>query len=416
MRMRGALGVTLAIVLLAAGAGYVLQVRDGGNSAPAVAGGSHGRRSGRDPNRAIPVRVVEARRSGLDLWVDALGTVTAANTATVKSRVDGQLVRVAFQEGQWVRAGELLAQVDPRPFQVALDQAQGQLARDQAQLASARVELKRYRGLLKEDSIARQQVDTQAALVGQLEGSIQADRAQVANVRLQLDFTRITAPIGGRLGLRQVDTGNMVHPNDATGLVVITQTQPIFVVFAIPADGIAALLRRWHRGEPLEVQALDRDGTTLLARGTLASIDNRIDLATGTVKLKAEFANRDETLFPNQFVNARLKTATLSGATLVSAAAIQRGVPGTFVYLVKDDSSVTLHPVTLGPAAGDTVAVENGLQPGDRVVIDGADKLREGAKVERVEPGGLPGAGGDRPGKRRPHREAAGSEAAQSRP
>ena len=382
MNRRNAFGAaTLAILLLAAGGAYLLQ---GGNSVGKSGAGvdRHDHRDRLDPKRAIPVRIVSARRGAIDLWVDALGTVTAANTVIVKGRVEGQLVRIAFQEGQPVQTGDLLAQVDPRPFQVALDQAQGQLTRDRAQLAGARVELNRYRELQAKSSIARQQVDTQAALVGQLEGSIQVDQAQLANARLQLDFTHITAPIGGRLGLRQVDTGNMVHPNDATGLVIITQTQPIFVVFSIPADGIAVLLGRWRQGESLEVQALDRDGTTLLASGTLASIDNRIDLATGTVKLKAIFTNHDETLFPNQFVNARLKTATLRGATLIPTAAIQRGVSGAFVYLLQGDASVTLRPVTLGPTTGDTVVVKTGLQPKDRVVIDGADKLREGSRVD----------------------------------
>jgi membrane fusion protein, multidrug efflux system len=386
-----ALGVTLAVLVLAGVGSYALRKADGDGTGPGHADsgqrGGYRQQRGFDRNRAIPVRVVTTRRGDLDLWVDALGTVTAANTVTVKSRVDGQLVRVALKEGQRVKAGDLLAQVDPRPFQVALDQAQGQLARDQAQLASAQVELKRYRGLLKEDSIASQQVDTQKAQVGQMEGTVQADRAQVANARLQLDFSHITAPIGGRLGLRLVDVGNMVHAGDAGGLVVITQTQPIYAVFSVPADGIAELVRRWHRGERLEVRAYDRDGKTLLATGHLSSIDNQIDTTTGTVKLKAEFANQDEALFPNQFVNVRLKTATLSGAVLAPTAAVQQGTAGTFVYLVKGDSTVTLRQVTLGPSAGDTVAVADGLAPGDRLVIDGADKLREGSKVEIAEAG-----------------------------
>jgi membrane fusion protein, multidrug efflux system len=333
---------------------------------------------------AVPVRAAPARPGNMDVVVTAIGTVTARNTVVVRSRVDGLLTSVAFQEGQLVKAGALLAQIDPRPFQIALEQAQGQLARDQAQLASAQADLARYSELLKQDSIARQQVDNQAALVRALDGTLQADRAQVDNARLQLDFTRITAPISGRLGLRLVDGGNMIHATDPGGLVVITQTQPISVLFSIPSERLGSLLPRWRKGEVLTVEAFDRDGRTRLASGRLVSMDNQIDLATGTVKLRADFPNADGALFPNQFVNVRLKIETLTDVTLVSTAAIQRGTPGTYVYVVNADDTVALRPVVLGASSVDTVAIERGIQPGERVVIDGADGLREGTKVDVI--------------------------------
>jgi multidrug efflux system membrane fusion protein len=376
-------GVIAMLGVAAVGSLYGLKAQ-----APSGGSGSGARRGQGGPGggaeRAIPVRAAQARPGHMDVVVNAIGTVTARNTAIVRSRVDGLLISVNFREGQLVMAGELLAQIDPRPFQIALEQAQGQLARDQAQLANAQADLERYTGLLKEDSIARQQVDAQAALVRQLDGTLQADRAQLDNARLQLEFTRITAPIGGRLGLRLVDMGNMIHVADPNGLVVITQTQPITVLFSIPSERLGSLLPRWRKGVVLTVQAFDRDGKTKLATGRLVSIDNQIDLATGTVKLRAEFANADGMLFPNQFVNARLKIETLTNATLVPSAAIQRGAPGTYVYVVNDDNTVALRPVVLGPAAEDIVSIERGVKPGDQVVIDGADGLREGAKVEVV--------------------------------
>jgi len=337
--------------------------------------------------RPVPVVAATARSGDIDVVINALGTVTARNTVTIKPRVDGQLVRIAFREGQLVKAGEVLAEIDPRPFQAQLDQANGQLVRDQALLANARLDLERYRGLLAKDSIAEQQVDAQIALVRQYEGQVLTDRAQVDNARLQLGFTRVTAPVPGRLGLRLVDVGNMVHASDTGGLVVITQTQPIAVVFAIPADNLPAVISKLQANETLTVEAWDREGKTRLATGKLLTTDNQIDTTTGTVKLKAEFPNTDNALFPNQFVNARLRVETLHGLTLVPVAAIQRGTQGTFFYVVKEDKSVSLRPVVLGPVSGDMVAVEKGLAPGEQVVIDGADKLRQGAKVEVSAPG-----------------------------
>ncbi len=337
-----------------------------------------------DASRAVPVRAATATTGNVDLSVDALGTVTALNTVTVRSRVDGPLIDVPFHEGQLVKGGDLLARIDPRTFQVALDQAAGQLAHDQAQLLDARIDLARYSGLLAKDSIARQQVDSQVYTVHQLEGTVKSDQAQLENARLQLEFTRITAPFPGRVGLRQIDPGNIIHASDTTGLVLLTQTHPLTVVFAVPAGQLARILTHWRKGEELPVDALDRDGKAL-AHGQLTAIDNQIDATTGTVKLKAQFANTDDVLFPAQFVNARLRIETLTGVTLVPSAAVQRGAPGTYVYVVNAKSSVTLRKVALGPASGEVVSIESGLKSGERVVIDGLDKLRDGAKVSVIE-------------------------------
>ena len=356
-------------------------------------------RRGFDPNRVQPVRVAVAQIGNIDLTVNALGTVTARNTTIVRSRVDGPLVNITFREGQFVKAGDLLAEIDPRTFQTALDQAKGQLARDQAQLAAARINLDRYRELLTKDAIAKQQVDDQQALVEQLQGTVLTDQAQVNNAQLQLEFTRVTAPISGRLGLRQVDLGNMIRSSDANGVVVITQTRPITVIFSVPSQQLSTLLPRWQKGNVLPVEAFDRDGKIKLAEGKLASVDNQIDVTTGTIRLKAEFSNTDDALFPNQFVNARLKVDTLQDVVLIPSAAIQRGAPGIFVYVVKSDNTVELRRVVLGPSTTDTVAISNGVMAGERVVIDGMDRLREGAKVEL--PADTPQASGAAPGERR---------------
>jgi multidrug efflux system membrane fusion protein len=341
-----------------------------------------GGRGGKDGARPMSVQVAAALSGDIDVTTKALGTVVAHNTAIVKARVDGLLQSLSFHEGQMVKAGDMLATIDARPFQVQLDQASGQLLRDQALLANARLDAERYRGLLAKDSIAKQQVDAQEALVLQDAGVVKMDQAQVDNAKLQLEFTRVTAPISGRLGLRQVDVGNQVHAADANGIFVITQTQPINVVFSIPADQLPAVLSRFQSGATLTVEAFDRDEKKRLASGRLQTLDNQIDVTTGTVKLKAEFANADNSLFPNQFVNARLRLDTHHGATLVPTAAIQRGTQGTFMYVVDQAQAVSVRPVTLGPVSGETVAIEKGLTPGELVVIDGADKLREGAKVE----------------------------------
>ncbi len=360
-----------------------------------------------DAARPFPVSAAAVRTADLPVRLTALGTVTARSTVTVRSRVDGQLDRVFFKEGDHVKAGQLLAQIDPRPFQVALEQAESQQARDAAQLESAKVDLDRYRGLLATDSIARQQVDQQAALVRQLEATVAADKAAADNARLQLSFTRVSAPVAGRTGLRQVDPGNLIHAADANGLVVVTQVEPIDVVFSLPQENLPAVLARLRSGAALSADAYGADGSTRLATGRLMTVDNLIDPTTGTVKMKAEFDNRDGALFPNQFVNVRLLLDTLKNAVVVPTSAIQRGAPGTYVYVVRDDSTVSVRKVTLGPADGETASIAAGLTAGERVVSDGADKLREGAKVEVIDRNAAPaaappaGAGKHGAGKRR---------------
>jgi multidrug efflux system membrane fusion protein len=334
------------------------------------------------PGRAFPVLAVPARTGELPTYLTGLGSVVPLKMVTVRSRVDGQVMDVAFKEGQEVKAGDLLAQIDPRPFQVQLAQAEGQLARDQALLRNAQVDLQRYRNLIAEDSIARQQFDTQEALVRQYEAAIKVDQSQVDNAKLQLVYARITAPISGRLGLRLVDPGNIVHATDANGLVVITQLHPITVVFTLPEDQLPQVLKRVRAKETLTVEAYDRDQKNKLATGTLLSVDNLIDPTTGTVKLKALFENDDGLLFPNQFVNARLQLDVRHDATLIPTTAMQRGPQGPFVYVVNADQTASLRPITVATVQGDTVAVESGVKPGEPVVVDGADKLRDGAKVE----------------------------------
>jgi multidrug efflux system membrane fusion protein len=343
-------------------------------------------RSGRgDPSAAaIPVSVAAVRQGTFDVYLFALGTVTPINTVLVRSRVDGQVMRVAFEEGQMVNAGDLLAEIDPRPFEVQLTLASGQLARDQALLENARIDLDRYRTLLSQDSISRQQVDTQESLMRQYEAAVQSDQGGIANAKLQLTHARIVAPITGRVGLRQVDPGNIVRATDATGIVVITQLQPIGIVFPIPEDALPRVMKRLRAGDRIPIDAFDRAQKEKLGSGRLLTVDNQIDTATGTVKLKAEFPNTENALFANQFVNVRLPLETRQNATLVPSAAIQRGAAGTFVYVVKDDLSVAVTPVKLGPVQGEISTVESGVAAGAKVVIDGADRLRDGVKVELV--------------------------------
>jgi membrane fusion protein, multidrug efflux system len=406
-------GVAVVVAALAS-AIYVARWKDASSaSGPGTGGPSAGARGRGGSGMPVSVRVATVRSGSIDSVLDALGTVTARNTVVVRARVDGQLVRIAFEEGREVRAGAVLAEVDPRPYDAALEQARGQLARDEALLAIAKSDLDRYQTLLDQDSIAKQQVDDQASLVRQYTGAVQADLGTVANARLQKDFTRITAPIAGRVGLRQVDVGNMVHAADTNGVVVLTETRPINVVFAVPADRAPEISRRWQSGQVLRVDAYDRDGKTLLSTGRLDSADNVVDLATSTVKMKAVFDNNDGALFPNQFVNARITIATLDDQTLIPSAAVQRGTPGTFVYVVAEDSTVALRPITIGATNGDAVAVAAGLKAGERVVVDGTDKLRDGSKVEAAVDAPAPapphrkGSGGGANGKPGPGHDAA---------
>ena len=333
-----------------------------------------------------PVQVAVAKVGDVSIVQTALGTASALRTAIVKARVDGLLQGLQFTEGQIVREGQVLAQLDPVPFQVALAQAEGTLARDAAQLNNARLDLDRYQTLLKQDSIAQQQVDQQAAMVRQFEGTVKISQAQVDNAKLQLSYTRITAPISGRLGLTQVDAGNQVHTSDANGVAIITQVDPMGVLFTIPQDNLPRVLARLKVGDKPAVEAWDRDQKTVLARGELVTTDNVIDVATGTVRLKARFPNPDGKLFPNQFVNVRMVVDVRRNVVTVPPAAVQRGAQGTVLYVVRDDSTVTLRPVTTGASEASVVAIEQGLQAGERVVTDGIDRLREGSKVEVTDP------------------------------
>ncbi|AVJ26106.1 MdtA/MuxA family multidrug efflux RND transporter periplasmic adaptor subunit [Achromobacter spanius] len=377
---RRVVGLGLLLLVVAAIAWLVLRPS-------AKQGGPGGRAGGRPPmaamaNLPVPVRIATAAQQDIDIFLRSLGTVTAYNTVTVRSRVSGELVDVAFQEGQQVKAGDLLAQVDPRAFQVALDQARGTQMQNLAQLENARRDLQRYQALFKQDSIARQQVDTQAALVRQYEGAVKSDQANVDNAKLQLDYARITAPISGRLGLRQVDRGNLVSSADTNGLVVITQTQPISVVFTLPETQLPEVRTELAAGKTLTVDAYDRADTRRIATGTLETLDNQIDVATGTLKLKARFDNADDALFPNQFVNVRLHVLTRKDVTAIPTAAVQQGSAGAFVFLVQDDNTIAVRQVKLGAINSGMVAVNEGLKPGDRVVTEGTDRLRAGAKVE----------------------------------
>lgn len=350
--------------------------------------------------RSIAVVAATARRGDMPVFLQGLGTVTAFNTVTVKTRIDGQLVSVNFKEGQFVHAGDVLAEIDARPYQVALDQANGNLAqakgnlvKDQAALRDAQVNYVRDQQLFKDQIIAQQQLDTQLATADQIRGSIEADQAAIASdqaaiasAKLNVIYTKITAPISGRIGLRQVDSGNMVHAADTSGIAVITQLQPIAVLFSIPEDQLPPVLEKLREGAKLPADAYDRDNTKKLAAGTLLTVDNEIDPTTGTSRLKAVFPNSDYALFPNQFVNIRLSLATKHDATIIPAVAIQRGPAGTFVYAVQDDDTAVIRPVKVGLTDGNDVAIDNGVQPGDRVVVDGAEKLTEGMKVSFRQP------------------------------
>ncbi|MER5003094.1 MdtA/MuxA family multidrug efflux RND transporter periplasmic adaptor subunit [Atlantibacter hermannii] len=348
---------------------------------PRKAGG--GRAGMRAP--LAPVQAATAVREAVPRYLSGLGTVTAANTVTVRSRVDGQLMALHFQEGQQVKAGDLLAEIDPSQFKVALAQAEGQLAKDKATLANARRDLARYQQLSKTNLVSRQELDAQQALVNETLGTIKADEAAVASAQLQLNWSRITAPTEGRVGLKQVDIGNQISSGDTAGIVVLTQTHPIDVLFTLPESDIATILQAQKAGKTLTVEAWDRTNKQKLSSGTLLSLDNQIDVTTGTIKLKARFDNQDDALFPNQFVNARMLVDTQQDAIVIPAAALQMGNDGHFVWVLNGDNQVSNHTVTTGIQDSEKVVIAAGLSAGDRVVTDGIDRLTEGAKVEVVD-------------------------------
>lgn len=341
--------------------------------------------AGRRPTGPIAVTVAAAEKTNFEEWSTVSGTVTPLAVVTVRSRVDGELQKVHFEEGQMVKEGDLLAQIDPRPYQVELDKAEGQLSRDQALLENAQADLKRYSTLLAQDSIARQQVDSQESLVRQYQAAIEQDRAAVAAAKLQLDFTRVVAPLTGRVGLRQVDAGNLIRASDANGLVTITRMDPMGLNFSIPQEIVPAIIKRQRAGEQIPVEALGPDQKTVIATGKLLATDNQIDLTSGTLKLRAEFPNADGSLFPNRFVTVRIRVNTIPNAIAVPAVAVQQSSKGRFVYVVKEDSSVTYRAVEAGPTFLEKTQVLTGLEVGERVVTQGVDRLREGSKVEVID-------------------------------
>ncbi|EOH6069023.1 MdtA/MuxA family multidrug efflux RND transporter periplasmic adaptor subunit [Klebsiella michiganensis] len=379
------------VVAIVAGAAYWFwQGREAANSgAPTATGarqqGPGGGRPGRFGAALAPVQAATATSEAVPRYLSGLGTVTAANTVTVRSRVDGQLLAIHFTEGQQVKAGDLLAEIDPSQFKVALAQAEGQLAKDRATLANARRDLARYQQLVKTNLVSRQELDTQQSLVSETQGTIKADEAAVASAQLQLNWSRITAPIDGRVGLKQVDIGNQIASGDTTGIVVLTQTHPIDVVFTLPENQIATVVQAQKAGKKLVVEAWDRTNKQKISEGSQLSLDNQIDVTTGTIKLKARFTNQDDALFPNQFVNARMLVDTEQNAVVIPTAALQMGNEGHFVWVLNDENKVSKHTVTPGIQDSLKVVINAGLSAGDRVVTDGIDRLTEGAKVEVVE-------------------------------
>ncbi|MBB1201518.1 MdtA/MuxA family multidrug efflux RND transporter periplasmic adaptor subunit [Enterobacteriaceae bacterium 89] len=380
--------IALGAVVVAGAAVYYWHSQSTSESGATAPAGQHaggGRHGGRFSGALAPVQAATATSEAVPRYLTGLGTITAANTVTVRSRVDGQLLSLHFQEGQQVKAGDLLAEIDPSQFKVALAQAQGQLAKDNATLANARRDLARYQQLVKTNLISRQEMDAQQALVTESLGTVKADEAAVASAQLQLDWTRITAPIDGRVGLKQVDIGNQISTSDTTGIVVLTQTHPIDLVFTLPENDIATVVKAQKAGQSLVVEAWDRTNKQKLSSGTLLSLDNQIDATTGTIKLKARFNNQDDALFPNQFVNARMLVDTEQNAVVIPTAALQMGNEGNFVWVLNDENKVSKHIVVPGIQDSLKVVITSGLSAGDKVVTDGIDRLTEGAKVEVVD-------------------------------
>ena len=394
---RGSVITTIIVLLLIAG--VVRWTKQ--NPAPEPQG-----RGGAGRN-AAPMSVVDETisKGDINISLNALGTVTSLATVTIRSQISGYLMKIDFTEGKEVKKGDLLVEIDPRPYEATLAQAKGQLARDEALLRGAQVDLQRYQGLAAQNAVPRQTLDTQVALVAQDQGTVEADRASVQSAEVNLNYTKIVSPVDGRVGLRQVDQGNYVTPGDANGIVVVTQLAPISVLFTVPEDNLQAIAKRVQAGAVLPATALDRSAASKLADGTLATFDSQIDQTTGTIKLRAQFPNQDRALYPNQFVNIRLLLDTHKDVTTISTAGVQRGVPGTFVYLINPDSTVSVRPVQLGVTDGDRVEVLSGLTSGDRIVIDGADKLRDGAKIvvrSEAAPGNPPETDKSGARKRRP--------------
>lgn len=376
---RAGLIVVIVAIVIAVG-GYWLAKSDAQQQQAGARGGRGARGPGGANSLAMPVGVSTVANGDIDITLNALGTVTPLRNVTVSAQIAGNLLDVNFKEGQMVKQGDLLADIDPRPYQAQLEQMQGTLARDEALLANSRIDLDRYTTLFAQDSIAKQQLDSQKSLVHQYEGTVKSDQGQIDNAKVNLSYTKIAAPVGGRVGLRQIDPGNNVQ-NGGT-IVTITQLKPIDVVFTIPEDSLPPVLKKMHAGDKLQADAYDRAGTTKIASGTLASLDNQVDTATGTVKAKAEFANDDESLFPNQFVNVRLLLDVMKNAIVIPTSALERGSEGLFVYVVQSDHTVKVRDIKTGPTQGEKVAVTDGLKVGENVVTSGADRLRDGSKVE----------------------------------
>jgi len=392
-RSRAWLGLILVLVVALGGAYWFLYRAPQTTNRP-----SAGRATETAPQ---PVGAETIANGDIRIILNELGTVTPLANVTVKTQINGQLTTEGFEEGQTVKAGDFLAQIDDRPYKVALEQAQGTLAHDQALLGQAQTDLKRYQTLARQDSIAKQQADDQVFLVAQYQGSVLTDQAQIDSAKLNVAYCHIVSPVTGRVGLRQVDPGNYVQTSDTNGIVVVIQEQPISVIFSVTEDSLPSVVKQFKPGTQLPVQAYDRSNTTLLATGTLTNVDNQINTTTGTVNMRATFPNEDFALFPNQFVNARLLVDTLHNVVRVPVAAVQQGAPGTFVYVINQDSTVTVRPIKLGPTDGAYSEVVSGLSAGDRVVTDGTDRLRDGQKVTIPAPAKQAAAGQPAPQHRR---------------